>query len=91
MSKVLLLIEEPNSCDECMCVEEVGCRRYYCRALYEYIENLEKREHSIIPKICPLRKLPEKEDDDPMDDDYFRGYTNGWNDCLKEIAGGKNK
>lgn len=89
MSKAVLVIEEPNSCDECICVEEVGCRRYYCEALCEYIENLEKRKHSTVPKVCPLKELP-KEDNDFSGDEFEDGFTFGWNACLREIMGEQN-
>ena len=57
MSKVMLLIEEPNSCDECPFSEYMEMWGYYCLPLDKYIDSLKKKEHSTIPKLCPLREL----------------------------------
>ena len=82
MSKVMLLIEEPNSCDECPCSEYVEMCGYYCQSLNKYIDFLKKKEHSTIPKLCPLRELPSKK----KWGEIYHGNVKGWNDCLKEIT-----
>lgn len=83
MSKVMLLIEEPNSCDECPFSEYIEMWGYYCQSLNKYIDSLKKKEHSTIPKLCPLRELPSKKNWGEI----FNGNVKGWNDCLKEIIG----
>lgn len=83
MSKVMLLIEEPNSCDECPFSEYIEMWGYYCQSLNKYIDSLKKKEHSTIPKLCPLRELPSKK----KWGEIFNGNVKGWNDCLKEIIG----
>ena len=50
MSKVMLLIEEPNSCDECPFSEYIEMLGYYCQSLNKYINSLKKKEHSTIPE-----------------------------------------
>lgn len=39
MSKVVLAIEEPNSCDECP-FSELETYGYYCQSLNKYINSL---------------------------------------------------
>lgn len=58
MSKVMLPIEEPNSCDECP-FSKLETYGYYCQSLNKYINSLKRKEHSTIPKLCPLRELPD--------------------------------
>lgn len=58
MSKVMLSIEEPNSCDECP-FSKLETYGYYCQSLNKYINSLKRKEHSTIPKLCPLRELPD--------------------------------
>ena len=40
---------------------------------------------TVRPIWCPLKPLPEKEED--WMDDYYRGHADGWNDCLYKITG----
>ena len=39
-------------------------------------------------KGCPLRELPEEDHENHYPNKWIDGYSNGWNDCLKEIIGG---
>lgn len=39
------------------------------------------------PDWCPLMDLPEKDDFDDLYDEYYTGYHDGWNRCLKETVG----
>lgn len=73
MSKVMLIIEEPNSCDECP-FSELETYGYYCQSLNKYIDSLKKKEHSTIPKLCPLRELPD-----------YRTETYKWEDRLLSL------
>ena len=73
MSKVMLSIEEPNSCDECP-FSELETYGYYCQSLNKYINSLKRKEHSTIPKLCPLRELPD-----------YRTETYKWEDRLLSL------
>ena len=73
MSKVMLSIEEPNSCDECP-FSELETYGYYCQLLNKYINSLKRKEHSTIPKLCPLRELPD-----------YRTETYKWEDRLLSL------
>ena len=43
MSKVMLIIEEPNSCDECPFSEYIEMWGYYCQSLDKYINSLKRK------------------------------------------------
>ena len=85
MSKVVIVtdIEIPNRCVECGFFNSTYS--LYCYLTKNNITNVYDK-----PGWCPVRLLPEEEYDDCSNDyydDYYRGHTNGWNDCLKEIIG----
>lgn len=90
MSKAILVLDMPQSCDVCPFVKMIGnnfiCTprendKKVCSVYYHVMNNIK-------PDYCPLRELPEER--------YFctgevSEYDNGWNDCLLELAkmGGK--
>ncbi len=42
------------------------------------------------PILCPLRKVPEKKEDNlSIHIPYNEGYIKGWNDCIDETLGGE--
>ena len=47
-------------------------------------------ENNRRPEWCPLRELPEEDHENHYPDELEDGYTDGWNDCLREIMGGSN-
>lgn len=82
MSKSILVMVTPKTCNSCdLCG---GTFHYYCKVNYRDIESLNIRQD-----WCPLRLLPEKDDWNDPYDEYYTGYSNGWNSCLKEIIGEK--
>ena len=60
---------------------------FIARLFKKRIPNFEK---DIIPDWCPLRPLPRKEEMPKRGDDDFndfcRGYSMGFNDCIDEIT-----
>ena len=84
MSKLILVIDTPDSCRECpLCAEEHMTYRDYCRITDDVIWTLDK------PEWCPLLELPEKlsPTGNPYDE-YGDGYVDGYNACIDEILGG---
>ena len=83
MSKAMIVLDMPKSCDECPYEFEndsgrycdvAGCGKYTddyiaCRA-----------------EFCPLKPIPEKKDMRFLDDasEYYR---QGWNACIDAICG----
>lgn len=78
MSKSLIIIDTPKSCEECnLCVAVLG--KHYCAAKGIHISKGE-RDCS-----CPLVAVPVKLD---MSKSNCVSYTEGWNDCRRRILGG---
>lgn len=79
MSKVALVIEKPQRCEECPCLD---IRTLYdiCRAKRQ-AKSFE--EQNVVPEWCPLQKLPEKQEDLPTNI-----YRDGWNACIDTILKG---
>lgn len=78
MSKSVLMIDTPEKCDSCM---YIGTFCSFCR-----INCRDIKDTSTKPDWCPLMDLPEKDDFDDLYDEYYTGYHDGWNRCLKEIT-----
>lgn len=87
MSKSVLVIDKPNSCDECdLChLKEDGIENRlvtFCSATSSIIVGKDT-----ISEDCPLVTLPEKR---PCNYLTFEGYTNGydkgWNDYRDTIC-----
>ena len=83
MSKSVLVIDTPKNCiycpllngsDECMVQDD--------DANFNASDSWDE-----LMKGCPLKPLPEKDDFDDPYDEYYTGYSDGWNRCLEEIVG----
>lgn len=75
MSKAILVIDMPNSCNEC----DIMCPQYYAAIEYKEINEGMK------PSDCPLREVPEKK----IHTLYSIGaWNSGYNACIDEILGG---
>ena len=89
MKKAVLLMNVPEKCLDCnLCVLDmdgsISC--YYNKR--EICSNV--GENNSRPEWCPLRELPEEDHENHYLDEWEDGYTDGWNDCLREIMGGSN-
>ena len=80
MSKSIIVIDTPTSCEECnLCAGFMG--KHYCPPRDTEVSKGE-RDCS-----CPLRDIPE-----PLPYSEDKGmanasYIQGWNDCLKALMG----
>lgn len=95
MRKSVLVIETPENCLDCQFCYELDEGVEACCSISD-----DDKDTSLMKKIdceygycqgkpdwCPLMDLPEKDDFDDLYDEYYTGYHDGWNRCLKEIAG----
>ena len=86
MSKVVLVIDTPDNCDNCPCFQ-FGMDNYCAvtnNTVYDYWN---KRDVN-----CPLKPLPEKFDieaerNKPHDKDCDWEFESGYNVCIDEILG----
>lgn len=96
MSKLFLNLEDPQNCKNCQFCREMHddiCEAFCtlandlgydnCYRAIDYKTYKNKKQ-----KWCPLKLVPEKQKRDWMDDEYYTGYTDGWNSCVDEILGG---
>ena len=94
MSKAILILDMPNSCEECPCYQaEMNYETidyHYCGADYHKITESYKRNN------CPLKPLPEKKHNnggyrviDGTEWFYDSEHDDGWTDCLDEILRGE--
>lgn len=94
MSKSVLVIDTPENCLDCQFCYELDEGAEACCSISD-----DDKDTSIMKKIdceygycqgkpnwCPLMDLPEKDDFDDLYDEYYTGYHDGWNRCLKEIT-----
>ena len=77
MSKMILVMEEPKSCMDCVLCKCGACVVSECK-------KLDDNKFSKRADFCPLRPVPEER--------YFctgetSEYDNGYNTCIDEILG----
>lgn len=92
MSKAILVIEMPESCDECdFCGkvrEHVNCCKIIrndqglCKRIEPDAEEYKK------PFWCPLKEVPPYKEFTDCDDSFDDGFKSGYNACIDEILGG---
>ena len=86
MSKAILVIDMPKSCDECDFIDE---RYHYCNIPWfgKDVSDYVACRH----EDCPLREVPKKkeENDAYTDCEYYR--VQGYNACIDEILEGGAK
>lgn len=92
MAKAGLIMDMPESCDMCDFVDDEQPPRYGEKTLYCGIPGMGEDVTDYIacrPEFCPLRELPERKEELPVEKYEFGGlgkaFTSGWNACLDEI------
>ena len=87
MSKAILVIDMPKTCDDCKYCQNGRWLNYLCGLTYEEFEffNGERK------KFCPLKPMPTH----VIDRNTFAienkhmNYQDGYNACIDEITGGE--
>ena len=83
MAKAILIMDMPEDCNDCYAMY-VSLSERFCRATEENLSAKAER-----PDWCPLRELPEKKEELPIEKYEFRSlgkaFASGWNACLDEI------
>ena len=85
MSKAILVIDMPESCDRCPLFHgfytDMTCGANNYGINYPYPKDFRQ-------DWCPLKPVPEKYNmDAPHDTDYDMEYEYGYNACIDEILG----
>ena len=90
MAKAILVMDMPEACRDCSCKYP----SYKDDALYDCAITgktipINGGRYGEKPNWCPLRELPERKDELPVEKYEFGGlgkaFTSGWNACLDEI------
>ena len=85
MSKAVLVMDMPSSCDECPLFgshySDMTCKANGRSINYTY----PKDERQV---FCPLRELPEKKEDNANNSESFACFKLGYNACIDEISKG---
>lgn len=99
MSKSVLVIDTPENCLDCQFCYELDEGVEACCSISDDDKdtNLMKKINCEYgygqgkPDWCPLKPLPEEDHENHYPDEWEDGYADGWNDCLREIAGRNKK
>lgn len=83
--KAILVIEMPSACEKCN-FHQYGI----CHAVRKCITGTPKELKSK-PDWCPLNPMIEKKDRNKVVGDYLRGRCDGYNVCIDEILGDKER
>ena len=84
MAKAVLVMDMPEICNDCMAAN-MGFSGFFCTAAHKQLIPKNPR-----PEWCPIRPMPEKENNDNLMDEYQDGYDDGWNACINAIGGGND-
>lgn len=92
MAKAVLVMDMPESCSKCKFMYEFqGIKK--CQLMNVLNNGASKLSQSTFTEKrhdwCPLRELPEREEELPVEKYEFGGlgkaFTSGWNACLDKI------
>lgn len=90
MSKAVLVMDMPSSCDKCpLCFDNYGkcdlCAATgrldkYVDMIYEEVIKIDNK-----PNWCPLKEVPSEIYNNICNGEYLDGYDDGWNDFRSQI------
>ena len=81
MDKAILIIDMPDSCNVCPCIQSnYDEGEIWCGVTGEAIYTTNKKH-----KDCPLKPVPEEQD--VWYDDERSDWERGYNNCVREIVG----
>lgn len=91
MSKAILVIDMPKCCKECDLI--IHGTPVFCAIKLKDIKTHDRYVEK--PDWCPLRPMPEKQEEHPADYYLFGSlgvaFTQGYNSCISQIGGGTNE
>ena len=86
MDKAVWVMDMPESCADCQLADD-DPGGLYCPLADEYYDGADGSEDRA--SFCPLRGLPEKKEELPVEKYEFGGlgkaFASGWNTCLDKI------
>ena len=93
MEKSVLVIDNPQKCEECqLCKNYIKARHAWGNPdTYEvYCAGIANRTLMEVPRNkkpdwCPLKNIPSKKEDSLLYNAYQKGKVDGYNSCIEEI------
>jgi len=84
MSKAILVTDMPEKCGKC---DLFICYRQYAGDPGDCFcgKTRQSTQPNDKPSWCPLKPMPEKNNESYFPDEYQDGHKDGWNDCIDEI------
>ena len=76
--KAILVIDMPTNCNECTLLNY----EYGCPIIGATGDRSKGRS-----AVCPLKQMPEKQVNKPNTGGFTRGFTYGWNECIRRNFG----
>lgn len=82
MSKAILIMDMPENCGECK-LSGMSCDfdSFLCIPMQKFQDKFSKEK----PDWCPLKELPDEQENKNYFDEFEDGYICGWNSCIREI------
>lgn len=84
MAKGIIVVDIPENCYKCCASVSYGNGMGFCRGCERNIDYILSRR----PDWCPIKPMPEKQNNDNLYDEYYDGFDAGWNACIDEILKG---
>lgn len=88
MSKAILVMDMPKSCNGCCLCDFDLSNGLYCTPSGKYID--EKDCSKERPESCPLKKLPQKKNLNKLKGNVYV-WSEGYNYCIDKILGVSRK
>ena len=85
MSKGIILVDMPDSCDECFALGEIYGK--VCKAYDDHFISYGGNYYPNKPDWCPIKPAPEKIKHPSRQSLSQECFADGWNACVDKILG----
>ena len=88
MAKGVIVVDIPDSCESCLFSRTHAAPiqdHVFCTILTRGIIPINQNKKL---DWCPIKPIPQKQNNDNLYDEYYDGFNAGWNACIDEILKG---
>lgn len=88
--KAVLIMDMPERCSMCEFIKKTDEGYCYCGRLgFDFSVNDYMKSTPIgKPDWCPLKEIPQEDNNSYYPDEYQDGYADGWNACIRKLLEG---
>lgn len=88
MSKAILVIDMPDSCDDCILARFINGKLACCATESSKTRWLDDNYMNKKSEWCPLKEMPKDDENEEcyFPNEYQNGYARGWNECIRKIT-----